>query len=189
MYQNSAVMAATDELGVEASSGEVYKVEEDRMDKSQLTLTPDAQQHLMQTFTQVVFQSLAFIESPGFQYDLDNILEGVEGALRAHRSPQQHQWHDFFHHWQAANPDSDGSRWPCCQWHAKLDWKVTPQALMDPNSMFFAEVLHTSSNHSFIYKIEGNYPPVRYFSFELYGGLVGGRVNGLRDADIKVGGD
>ena len=158
------------ELGLDAF-GETYKMmtEGGGMDKS--LLPSEAQQHLMQTFNQVAFQALAFIESPGFQLDLDNILQGVEGALDAHRHQQDQQlegqWHDFFHHWQQADPDSDGSRWPRCQWHAKLDWKVTPQALLDPNSVYFAEVLRSYSNHSFIYKIVGNYPPVRYFSFEV----------------------
>jgi len=137
-------------------SGHVYKYNTAEGQK-QISLSKEDEANLART----ALETLIFINSEGFQYDLDNTIEGLE-----RNQDNYDRWNDFFQGHQS-DPYKDGSRWPRCQWHVKLDWDTTPNRLIDPNAVYYGELLRTNKNHSFIYKIVGRYPPVRYFSYQV----------------------
>ena len=143
-----------EDVGID-SSGQVAPVSQQGDKQIQISKEDEAE------LAKTALDALIFINSEGFQYDLDNTIEGLERQM-----DEVDKWNDWFHGYKN-DPYHDGSRWPRCQWHVKMDWETTPNRLIDPNAVYFGEVLRTNKNHSYIYKIAGRYPPVRYFSFQV----------------------
>ena len=52
------------------------------------------------------------------------------------------------------------------QWHVKFSFNYTSQGLIDPNAVYYAELL-AGPRSGLAYKIKGRFPPAIYFSWQV----------------------
>lgn len=52
------------------------------------------------------------------------------------------------------------------QWHVKFAFNFTSQGLIDPNAVYYAEIL-SGPRSGLAYKIKGRFPPAIYFSWQV----------------------
>lgn len=52
------------------------------------------------------------------------------------------------------------------QWHVKYAYRYTPQGLIDPNAVYWAEII-SGAGMGIAYKIKGRFPPTVYFSWQV----------------------
>lgn len=52
------------------------------------------------------------------------------------------------------------------QWHVKFGFNFTSQGLIDPNAIYYAELL-SGPMMGRAYKIKGRFPPTIYFSWQV----------------------
>ena len=52
------------------------------------------------------------------------------------------------------------------QWHVKFGFNYTSQGLIDPNAVYYAEIL-AGPRSGLAYKIKGRFPPAIYFSWQV----------------------